>query len=496
MLLEDNFNLTENPQDSEFIVTTNEDGAINGLPENHSNIQINPRRTLFEKIEDYFRYHRTPRIPKRLIGRKSKVGGWLKGLYQKIKESNPIREFKSDLKKARNWFDFCPVNLFEPEAKVEIYDNNPQETPWNYEDLCEIVGHNLPIKEETKRSSSFSNKFGWVLLSLLTLGVAGGIGFKNLNERLKEKIEMEENAKWGYVTAIEAGEKPEWTDSTRIVVRGYDERPVIFEGVSRQSDIYSFGNTIYGLRNVAKLSLEEDTTLKEDIGGFLEKTPKLRGRRKHTGIDIACLKGTPLLATRDGRVVERRYHGGYGWKLVIGHGITEYEIDGGTALWVNNGNGLKPKFFSKDTTITGEYQTVYAHLSRFLVEKGEIVKQGQVVAKSGNSGKSTGPHLHYEKRIETEDGAVYWLNPNDNLQEIKVITKEGDTIKDIVPLHEIKEMDLYGGENEGIYNPAVSDSNKKEKERLEQDITKKRAERLDEMFRKPAKREIYNNRVD
>lgn len=86
---------------------------------------------------------------------------------------------------------------------------------------------------------------------------------------------------------------------------------------------------------------------------------------RHPALDIAAPKGTPIYASDDGVVilVEQRYTG-YGWQLMIDHG-----------------NGLK---------------TRYAHASKLYVTKGQRVQKGDVVALIGSTGRSTGPHVHYE----------------------------------------------------------------------------------------------------
>ena len=98
--------------------------------------------------------------------------------------------------------------------------------------------------------------------------------------------------------------------------------------------------------------------------------PILDQKRFHTGIDIAVPTGTDVLAADRGRVIISGWNGGYGNFIAIDHG-----------------NGLA---------------TAYAHNSRLLVKEGDVVTQGQVIAKSGNTGLSTGPHLHFEVR---KDGA-------------------------------------------------------------------------------------------
>jgi LysM repeat protein len=96
---------------------------------------------------------------------------------------------------------------------------------------------------------------------------------------------------------------------------------------------------------------------------------KTQGLHGHNGVDLAAPIGTPVLASGNGQVIVAKlggYNGGYGNMIVISHA-----------------NGI---------------QTVYAHLSRIDVSSGESVSQGQTIGAVGNTGHSTGPHLHFEVR--------------------------------------------------------------------------------------------------
>lgn len=84
----------------------------------------------------------------------------------------------------------------------------------------------------------------------------------------------------------------------------------------------------------------------------------------HKGLDIAVAFGSDVIATAAGTVIFSGQKGGYGNCVIVSHG-----------------NGLA---------------TLYGHLSQLVVKANDKVKVGQVIAKSGNSGRSTGPHLHYE----------------------------------------------------------------------------------------------------
>jgi murein DD-endopeptidase MepM/ murein hydrolase activator NlpD len=90
----------------------------------------------------------------------------------------------------------------------------------------------------------------------------------------------------------------------------------------------------------------------------------------HQGVDFSAPTGTPILAAAGGVVVTVEPHGGYGNMVEIDHG-----------------NNLL---------------TRYAHTSRFLVKTGDIVKRGQIIAEVGSTGRSTGPHLHFEVLVNGE----------------------------------------------------------------------------------------------
>lgn len=95
---------------------------------------------------------------------------------------------------------------------------------------------------------------------------------------------------------------------------------------------------------------------------------RARYRREHKGIDLALRTGDDVRAVFDGKVRIRGYErGGYGNYIVIRHP-----------------NGL---------------ETVYGHMSRCIAQEGQIVRAGEVIGKGGSTGRSTGPHLHFETRF-------------------------------------------------------------------------------------------------
>ena len=112
----------------------------------------------------------------------------------------------------------------------------------------------------------------------------------------------------------------------------------------------------------------DDATLTSSYGSRIH--PVLGGRRNHNGVDLAQPTGTPVYATADGIVSRADYWGSYGNYIQIEHG--------------------------------GEMETRYAHLSGYAVAAGEQVRKGQLIGYVGSTGRSTGPHLHYEVRVAGE----------------------------------------------------------------------------------------------
>jgi murein DD-endopeptidase MepM/ murein hydrolase activator NlpD len=90
-----------------------------------------------------------------------------------------------------------------------------------------------------------------------------------------------------------------------------------------------------------------------------------RGRRQHRGIDIIANVGTPIVAAGDGEVIFSGRQRGYGSTIVVDH---------------------------------GQYMTLYAHASKLIARTGDLVKQGDFIAKVGRTGNARGAHLHFELR--------------------------------------------------------------------------------------------------
>lgn len=124
---------------------------------------------------------------------------------------------------------------------------------------------------------------------------------------------------------------------------------------------------------IASVSIPSRNPLARDVltSGFgMREHPVLGGRRQHKGVDLAAPVGTPVYAPADGVVSRASWFSSYGLYISLEHGA--------------------------------EMQTRFGHLSRVNVAEGQIVHKGDLIGFVGSTGRSTGPHLHYEVRVDGE----------------------------------------------------------------------------------------------
>lgn len=120
------------------------------------------------------------------------------------------------------------------------------------------------------------------------------------------------------------------------------------------------------LASIPAIQPVSDHDLKRIASGFGWRVDPIYGTRKmHPGLDFAANKGTKIYATGAGKIIYAQHNNwGYGNEVVINHGFG--------------------------------YKTRYGHMSKILVKSGQRVKRGQLIGLVGSTGKSTGPHCHYE----------------------------------------------------------------------------------------------------
>ena len=127
----------------------------------------------------------------------------------------------------------------------------------------------------------------------------------------------------------------------------------------------STGVAIPGTVSIPSLMPIEAGLLRSGFG--MRNHPVLGGRRAHKGVDLAAPSGTPIYASADGVVSKAEWFSSYGLYVAVEHG--------------------------------GDIQTRYGHMSRLNVYNGQKVKKGELIGYVGSTGRSTGPHLHYEVRV-------------------------------------------------------------------------------------------------
>ena len=142
--------------------------------------------------------------------------------------------------------------------------------------------------------------------------------------------------------------------------------------------------------------------LKRTASGYgVRIDPIYRTPRFHSGMDFSAKVGTEVYATGDGVVTFAAWKQGYG-----------------NCLMINHGHG---------------FQTLYGHLSKFRARVGQKVKRGEVIGEVGNTGKSTGPHLHYEVivRGKYDNPSKYYymdLTPEEYDRMIQIAENHGQVM--------------------------------------------------------------------
>ncbi|MGB0844901.1 MAG: M23 family metallopeptidase [Alphaproteobacteria bacterium] len=151
---------------------------------------------------------------------------------------------------------------------------------------------------------------------------------------------------------------------TSVVLRGKEQSLYWFEDKKRAGFYYPSGRSQKRGANLFQRPVKGRVTSKFGM----RYHPVLKRRKMHKGTDYGAARGTPIYAASSGKVVYRGRKGAYGNFIEIRHNST--------------------------------YSTAYAHLSKFRrkVKKGTYVKKGQLIGYVGSTGRSTGPHLHFELR--------------------------------------------------------------------------------------------------
>lgn len=156
------------------------------------------------------------------------------------------------------------------------------------------------------------------------------------------------------------------------------------------------------LQHIPSIQPVSDRNLKQMASGYGTRIDPIYGTaRFHAGMDFSAPIGTPVYVTGNGTITYADWRQGYGKCIMVDHGYG--------------------------------YETLYAHLNEYNVRVGEKVKRGQQIAEVGNTGKSTGPHLHYEVHVrgQHDNPAKYYfmdLTPEEYDKMLRIADNHGQVM--------------------------------------------------------------------
>lgn len=156
------------------------------------------------------------------------------------------------------------------------------------------------------------------------------------------------------------------------------------------------------LQHIPSIQPVSDKKLKQMASGYGTRIDPIYGTpRFHAGMDFSAAIGTPIYATGNGTVVYADWRQGYGKCVIIDHGYS--------------------------------YQTLYAHMNDYKVRVGQAVTRGEQIGEVGNTGKSTGPHLHYEVHVkgQPDNPAKYYfmdLTPEEYDKMLQMAANHGQVM--------------------------------------------------------------------
>lgn len=156
------------------------------------------------------------------------------------------------------------------------------------------------------------------------------------------------------------------------------------------------------LQHIPSIQPVSNKDLSKMASGYGTRIDPIYGtRRFHAGMDFAAKTGTDIYATGNGTVTYSDWKQGYGMCVMISHGFG--------------------------------YETLYAHMDSYIVRPGQKVVRGEKIGEVGNTGKSTGPHLHYEVRVkgQPDNPAKYYfmdLSPEDYDRMLQMAANHGQVM--------------------------------------------------------------------
>ena len=297
-----------------------------------------------------------------------------------------------------NFIGFLAIVLFSSFIILNIYDNyfespkiialkkENQELETHYEILSkEINIANKMLENLEERDDNVYRIIFEAEPIPNTIRQAGVGGVNRYKELLNGNLEREEIIMNTYAKIDELKRK------MYIQTKSYDE---LINLASNKEELIA---KIPAIQPVSNKNLQRMAS-----GYGMRIDPFLKVRRMHYGLDFSLQKGNPVYATADGRI--KTIKSSFG-------GLGKY-------IYIDHENG---------------YMSVYAHLDKFNVKRGQRVKRGELIAYSGNSGRSTAPHLHYEvikngKKVNPINYFFNDLTPNQYEEILKLASVENQAL--------------------------------------------------------------------
>jgi len=308
----------------------------------------------------------------------------------KLYESqNKLEETKSDINVCENRLSVAKNNIQRLQNKIEIITQERQKT-------AKLAGERLKQIYKGERVSILHlifaannvNTFLDRIYYQKRLAVYDKNLLNNLREKTKElfsvkqSVEAEKNNILNTLNIMNDKKRQisMAISTSQFLINKLRTDRATYESAERELAQQSSALTAMLARTINSSSekIQTSSGFIRPIAGIItspfgwRKHPIFGSRSFHTGVDIAAAHGTPIKASNSGKVIYTGWYGGYGKVVIVNHG--EYR---GTST-----------------------STLYAHMSSIAVGTGNYVKRGQVVGYEGTTGYSTGPHLHFEVRLQ------------------------------------------------------------------------------------------------
>ncbi len=282
----------------------------------------------------------------------------LKQKYANKLKKNQEIVFKIDKKKP---YKILKFSIEISKTKSILFTRNIQSDNFSYKEIQKNLIKKLSYKESEITNSLYDSAIKNGIPPSIIIDFARVYGFQIDFQR---DIWKNDSFQLLYETFVDDKEKVIETGNiifAKLILQGKDFPLYGFKTKEGYDYFDNFGKSVR--KSLMKTPIN-GARLSSNFG--LRKHPILGFNKMHRGTDFAAVKGTPIMASGDGKIIRARWCGGGGNCIKIKHNST--------------------------------YSTVYAHLSKFarITKEGARVRQGQIIGYVGSTGMSTGPHLHYE----------------------------------------------------------------------------------------------------